>query len=283
LRIGIANINAYKYSYPEVILDAASRAENAGLESIWTIEHIALPDPRVDPSPMDPTSRILDPLVTLAFLAARTQTVRLCTGILILPLRNPVILARQIASLDVLSKGRVTLGVGVGYVEPEFDAVGVLFGERGRRADEYISAMRALWHGERPAIRGEFVSFANVQSYPHPVQTPSIPIIVGGSSMAAYERAMRVANGWYGYGLTTDEAKTRIAGLARAAELVNRPEGLGPLTITVTPSGQISSRELATFAELGVDRLNLLLPEEPTARDLDHFFTAAEALVRASA
>src|SRR5215470_2006882 len=128
----------------------ADAAEAAGAESIWVSEHVVLMDPRQPPSPMDPTDPILDPVTTLAFLAGRTRSVRLGTGVVVLPLRNPVVLAKELATVDVLSGGRLIFGVGVGYLEREFGAVGVPFGDRGARTEEYLAAILALWTHEHP-------------------------------------------------------------------------------------------------------------------------------------
>src|SRR5699024_3059531 len=123
-------------------------AEAAGFESLWAGEHVVLPDPQLPPSPMAPQDPALDPLLALAWAAAATSTIRLATGIVILPQRNPVVLAKQIATLDVLSGGRFTFGVGVGYLEPEFRAVGAHFADRGAVTDEFLSAMASLWYDE---------------------------------------------------------------------------------------------------------------------------------------
>src|SRR6266540_1260155 len=135
-------------------------AEDLGYDSLWVGEHVVVPDPRVPPSPMEPDEPILDGLVALAYLAARTERIRLATGIVILPQRNPLVLAKQLASLDVLSGGRLIFGLGVGYLEPEMRALGVPMDGRGARSDEYLAAMRSLWDGAAPAFRGRYVEFS---------------------------------------------------------------------------------------------------------------------------
>src|SRR5256714_1422528 len=164
-------------------------------------EHIVLPDPQVPPSPMAPGDPALDSVLALTWAAAHTTTIRLATGIVILPQRNPVVLAKEVATLDVLSGGRVMLGVGAGYLEPEFRAVGANFAERGAVTDEYLDAMRALWYDEHPEYHGRFTGFGGVDAYPRPVQQP-VPLIVGGHRGPAYRRAVARAHGWYGYWLT---------------------------------------------------------------------------------
>src|SRR5215468_3301858 len=130
---------------------------------------------------MAPTDAILDPAIALTYAAAVTTRVRLGTGIIILPQRNPLVLAKELASLDVLSGGRLIFGIGVGYLEPEFRALGAPFANRGAVTDEYLAAMRAIWSEPRPAYQGRFVSFANVQAHPHPVQRPHPPVVVGAA------------------------------------------------------------------------------------------------------
>src|SRR6185503_21086906 len=147
---------------PDRLASTAQAAEAAGFESVWAGEHVALPDPQVPPSPMAPQDPALDPLLALAWAAAATSKLRLATGIVILPQRNPVVLAKQVASLDVLSGGRITLGVGVGYLEPEFRAIGADFEHRGAVTDEFLDAMHHLWYDEHPVFHGRFADFAGI-------------------------------------------------------------------------------------------------------------------------
>src|SRR5262249_47099001 len=195
---GLSWSKAYACSRPATSVRIARLAEAAGFESLWAGEHVVLPDPRVPPSPMDPDGPILDPLVALSFLAGQTG-LRLGTGIVILPQRNPLVLAKQVASLDALCGGRLILGIGAGYLEPEMTAIGVPLAERGRRTDEYLAAMRSIWYDERPAYEGRFVSFAGVQAYPRPART--VPIVVGGHTPAAHRRAVEQGHGWDGVAL----------------------------------------------------------------------------------
>jgi len=174
------------------------------------------------------------------------------------------VLAKEVASLDVLSGGRVTLGVGAGYLEPEFRAIGANYAERGAVTDEYIDAMRALWHDPQPAYHGRFVDFAGVNAYPRPVQR-RLPLVIGGHTPAAYRRAVARGDGWYGYALTPERAAECAAGLKAAAARVQRPAELGELEISVTPRGEVT-RELAErFAEAGVQRLVVLIRPEDDA------------------
>ena len=263
MKLGLFGLNMGMSTVPEELVATAQAAEAAGFESLWTGEHIVLPDPQAPPSPMAPQDPALDPLLALAWAAAHTSVVRLATGIVILPQRNPVVLAKEVASLDVLSRGRFTLGVGVGYLEPEFRAIGADFQNRGAVTDEYLDAMEHLWYDEHPAFHGRFADFSGVDAYPRPVQRP-IPIVIGGHTKRAYRRAVARGQGWYGFALKPDGAAECIAGLRAAAVEVERPADLGPLEITVTPRGRLTADVASAFAELGVDRL---VPFPPPTRD----------------
>src|SRR4051812_49049806 len=184
---------------PDALAATAAAAEAAGFESVWAGEHVILPDPQAPPSPMAPQDPALDPLLALTWAAASTQSIRLATGIVILPQRNPVVLAKQVASLDVLSNGRLMLGVGVGYLEPEFRAIGANYEQRGAVTDEYLQAMHHLWYDEHPEFHGRFADFAGVDAYPRPVQRP-IPLLIGGHSRPAFRRAVARGRGRCGVG-----------------------------------------------------------------------------------
>src|SRR5438093_7197292 len=159
MKFGLFAVNMGPCVDPQVAARVAQAAEAAGFDSLWAGEHIVLPDPQAPPSPLPPQAAMLDPTVALAFLAAHTKTVRLGTGIIILPQRNPMVLAKELASLDVLSAGRLIFGLGIGYLRPEFDALGVSFDDKGARAMEYLGAMRAVWTDDKPAFDGRFVAF----------------------------------------------------------------------------------------------------------------------------
>ncbi|HTK16205.1 MAG TPA: LLM class F420-dependent oxidoreductase [Acidimicrobiia bacterium] len=263
MKLGLFGVNMGPASGADVLAETARTAEAVGFESLWAGEHVVLPDPQVPPSPMAPQDPALDPLLALTWAAACTSTIRLATGIVILPQRNPVVLAKQVASLDVLSEGRVTLGVGVGYLEPEFRAIGADFENRGAVTDEYLDAMDRLWFDEHPEFHGRFADFAGIDAYPRPVQRP-IPIVIGGHSQHAFRRAVARARGWYGFALTPEVAAVSIAGLRAAASDTSRPDALGALELTVTPRGRLTKETAAAFADLGVERL---VPFPPPTRD----------------
>lgn len=256
VELGVHGLNAKATLGPAETRRLARRAEALGYSSWWVGEHVVLPSPRTPDSPMAPEDPILDPLVHLGYVAAVTETIELATGIVILPQRNPLVLAKQVASLDVLSGGRVLLGVGSGFLEPEMTAVGVKMSERGSRTDEYLDAMTALWTHEAPAYHGRHVAFDHVDAHPRPVRPGGPRIIVGGRSPAAYRRAVARGHGWFGNG-TADDLVAGLDGLRRAAAEVERPSRLGRLEITfmqldpVTVDADAARR----YADLGVDRL----------------------------
>lgn len=233
----------------------APLAEELGYDSLWMGEHVVVPDPRRPPSPMEPDEPIHDPLVALAFAAARTTRIRLATGIVILPQRNPVVLAKELASLDSLSGGRLIFGMGVGYLEPEMTAVGVPMERRGARADEYLAAMRALWEQERPSFEGEFVRFSAVNAHPRPVQHP-LPVVIAGHSTAAHRRAARSGDGWYGFLLDLHQTAEQVEGLRR--ELARAGRDISELELSVSPRGRIDADGIDAYGRLGIDRLVLV-------------------------
>jgi probable F420-dependent oxidoreductase len=272
LRFGLFSINAYACTTPEAVMRVARAAEAAGFESLWGGEHVVLPDPQAPPSPMAPTDSILDPIVALAYGAAVTTKVRLGTGIIILPQRNPLVLAKQLASLDALSGGRLIAGLGVGYLEAEFRALGAPFEDRGRVTDEYLAAMRAIWGETTLAFRGRFVSFSDVQAHPRPVQRP-LPIVIGGRTPPAFRRAVQQGQGWYGFALDPAGTQRALDGLRAAAQSRPRPASLGPLEISITPGRGVSVNAAAceAYAALGVHRLILMPPAKLDVADLERY------------
>jgi probable F420-dependent oxidoreductase len=247
MRFGLYGLHRDRNVEPDVLARRARLAEEAGIESLWVGDHIALPSGEGNPPR-------LEALVALTYLAAVTIRVRLGVGLIVLPQRQPVLLAKQISSLDVLSGGRLTVAVGAGYVEPELHAMGVSLAERGARTDEYLAAMRALWDAA-PSFAGRFVSYSGVVQYPAPFQRPHPPIVVGGHSAAAYRRAARQGSGWYGWGLDVEQTGHALRALAETARREERPASLGELEITMTPSGIPDLDTVRRYADLGVHRL----------------------------
>jgi probable F420-dependent oxidoreductase len=268
--IGLFAINSYACAEPEAGARIAALAERLGYDSLWAGEHVVVPSPRVAPSPMEPDERILDPLVALAHTAARTERIKLGTGVIILPQRNPLVLAKQVASLDVLSGGRLIVGIGVAYLEPEMRAIGVPMEGRGARADEYLAAMRSLWEDEAPSFSGRYVDFEGVDAHPRPAQRP-LPVVVGGHTRAAHRRAARSADGWYGF-MQGLRATAEQRELMRAA--IEETGRARPLHVSVTPSRRLDEETVGAYAELGVDRLIVAPPVGLTLEELAEFVEA---------
>ena len=204
MKVGIAFANILNFGTPEGSIQFAQAAEKAGVDSLWTVEHVIYPSNYDSEYPYDtsgkmmmaPDTDLTDPLIWLTWLAANTSSIRLGTGILILPERNPLVLAKELGTLDSLSGGRVELGIGVGWLKEEFDALGIPWERRGARTDEYVAVMQKLWSGNEVSFDGEFVSFENISSNPKPVHG-SVPITIGGHSDAAARRAGRIGNGFF--------------------------------------------------------------------------------------
>ena len=258
MKFGLAFANTGPFSDGAGAATMARAAEAAGFESLWTVEHVVVPSGYESSYPYDPSGKmpggeefaIPDPLVWLGFVAGATSSIRLATGILILPQRNPVVLAKEVATLYHLSGGRVELGIGVGWLEEEFDAIGVPFAERGKRTDDHIAAMRALWTEDKATHHSPFTNFDDCISLPHPAQG-SIPIHVGGHTDVAARRAGRLGDGFF-------PGKGEPEELARLFEVVRRTaeeHGRDPATIELTTGAAgMGADAVAQLAELGVDR-----------------------------
>ncbi len=213
------------------IIDAVARgAETLGIATLWAGEHVVMVDEPESRYPYAPDGRIavpadadwLDPLIALSFAAAATHTVRLATGVLLLAEHHPVQVAKQAASVDVLSGGRLSLGVGVGWSAEEFAALGVPFAGRGRRLDEYVAVLRTLWSDDVASFSGEHVTFDRIRVNPKPAHGRRIPIVIGGNGDAALRRAARSGDGWYGFYLGADETVERLATLRRLCQEAGR-------------------------------------------------------------
>jgi probable F420-dependent oxidoreductase len=258
MKFGLFGINSGLCAFPKCAAAVARAAEDAGFESVWTGEHVILPDPQAPPSPVAADYPMLDPAVSLAFIAAHTTKLRLGTGIIILPQRNPVVLAKELASTDVLSNGRLIFGIGVGYLKPEFDAIGAPFDHKGARSEEWLAAMIALWSMPKPEFAGKWIKFKGVNAMPRPVQKPHPEIVFGGHTKEAFSRAARLAKGWYGFAQHLDGTAKCVEGLKSACKAAGRR--FEELEISITPSPRVKvDRDTARrYAELGVSRLILL-------------------------
>ena len=244
-------------SSPDQVAAYARAAEDTGFESIWVFEHAVIPAGYTSRYPYNPEGRVgiedddlPDPLGLLAFLAGVTNTLVLGTGVLILPQRSPVVCAKECATVDRLSRGRLRLGVGVGWLREEAEAVGTSFDDRGPRTDEYIEAMRVLWRDPEPTYHGAFTHFDRAKCNPKPAQEGGVPILVGGHSGAAARRAGRLGDGYFPIGLHQDDFSARVEEMRGAA----RGAGRDPDAIELTYSGGTKPERVAQYADLGVSR-----------------------------
>ena len=267
MKLGLFGIGSGICAAPDVSRRIARRAEALGFDSLWTGEHVVLPAPRQPPSPAAPDFAMLHPSVVLAYLAGVTERIRLGTGIALIAQRNPLVLAKEMASLDVVCGGRLLLGIGAGYLHQEFAALGIPFHERGARTDECVAVMRTLWNDAEPSFSGRFHRFDRIQAMPRPVQAGGPPIVVGGASDAALKRAAAHAQGWYGFALNVEQTAEVLVRLRRC--------GGEQLEISVTPAVRLDAETVARYAEIGVHRLIALLPQDE-ARALDAMAKMAE-------
>ena len=279
MKIGYFGFNNGPLATAENTLQLLSWLEEAGFESAWTGEHVVAIDPQEPPSPIPARFPMLDTVAALSFAAAATSKLKLGSGIILLAQRNPVVLAKSLSSIDVLSNGRLLFGVGVGYVEREFEVIGVPFAERGARVDEHIDAIRTLWTQNPPDFDGRFTRIHGVQQQPGPIQTPHPPVIIGGMSPAAYRRAIQRGDGWYGFAQAEEDTAASIEGLKAAS---GDTGAFDRLDISVTPRGAMDAERLRRFEDLGVHRLNVMPGAAGGSMDELHRFIddTANTLIR---
>jgi probable F420-dependent oxidoreductase len=238
--------------------------EERGFESVWVAEHVVLFDDYASQYPYSPDGRfpgggdtgLLEPLTALTYLAAVTDRVRLGTGICLVPQRNPVYTAKQVADVDALSGGRVDFGIGIGWLKEEFDALNVPFAQRGQRTDEYLQVMKSLWTEEISSFDGDLYQLPPCRLYPKPVQTPHPPIHVGGESNAAMRRAARFGQGWFSFNRLPDDLPAPLASLDKELSDVGRSRSDSDFMISVCPYfNAINPEAIEAYAAAGVDRL----------------------------
>jgi probable F420-dependent oxidoreductase len=272
MRVGLHALGIGTAARPEVIRAVATTAEAAGFSTLWAGEHVVLVDHPTSRYPYSADGRIavpaeadwLDPLLALSFAAAATTSIGLATGILLLPEHNPVVAAKQAATLDVLSAGRLTLGVGIGWSAEEFAALGVPFARRAQRTAEYVAAMRTLWANDVASFAGEFTGFNAIRVNPKPVRNSRIPIVLGGNSDASLARVAAFADGWYGFNLPASAVAERVATLTGQCKLHDRD----PRDLTVAVALRDGTPDdLPALAEIGVTELVLVAspPPDPTS------------------
>ena len=283
MKIGITCGGIGPYASAAFLRQSVQAAERAGFAHYWLPEHVVqfaaypesnypysdgsgqdLPE-QPDDAPLkwdddtysmsDPRNDLVDPLVALSWMAALTGTIELGTNILVLPQRNPVVLAKALATLDSLSGGRVLLGVGVGWAKEEMDAIGVDFRSRGKRTDEGIAVLRALWGQDHATYEGAFHRFAGACSFPKPLRPGGVPVLIGGESEAALRRVARLGDGWLPYNLPVDAAAGVIA---RLKDMV-RAEGRDPERLRIIKIVYSNARrdDLQRYRDAGVTEFNL--------------------------
>jgi len=279
MKFGLMYANAGPFAFPEMLTHLAQTAERVGVESIWTVEHVVIPVGYQSTYPYSPSGKmpapdqvpIPDPLVALAYAAAVTKTLRLATGIVILPQRHPLYVAKEVATLDVLSHGRVIFGIGVGWLAEEFQALGIPFDERAARTAESVRAIRSLWKDEAEPFHGKFYRWEKLESHPKPVQKPGVPIVVGGHTELAARRAARYGDGFFP-GVAEEEKLVWLLGVMRDE---CRKLGRDPATIEITSGRAAPDADgVKRLQDLGVSRF--MVP--PPAFDPDGITQGLERL-----
>jgi len=263
VKIGLIGAGVGPAAEPEVIALMAQVAEQCGFHSLWAPEHVILVDQYASKYPYSTDGRfalptqmdLLDPFSALTFAAAHSKRIRLGTGICLLPEHNPVVLAKVIAGLDKLSKGRFDFGVGIGWLAEEFAAVGVPWERRADRTREYLQAMKLLWTEDQPEFAGEFCRFPKVRMHPKPVQTPHPPIIFGGESNPALKRVGEVGDGWFGFNTSPEEAQVRIGRIKQYAQAADR--SAVKLSFAVSPGMgmEVEVDALKRYRDAGADQV----------------------------
>jgi len=260
MKIGLIPLNLGVKTVEEMV-GLAQYIESIGFESAWTFEHVMVPLDYQSKYPYSKdgkmgggsTNSFIDPLIALAAIAASTTTLRLGTGVNIVSQANPLLLAKQAASLDVVSNGRFMLGAGIGWLQEEFDAMGVPFERRGARFDDYMQALRKVWSGDVVEHQSEFINWSGFHSYPLPVQRPGVPIIMGGSKGKIYERIAKYGDGWFA---PTNNA----AGLAPMLEplkaaCADEGRDYGSIELTSMWDTQDGLDGIKAFEDIGVSRV----------------------------
>lgn len=271
MRLGLHALGIGSGADRTVIDAVAAAADGHGFATLWAGEHVVMVDDSASRYPYSDSGVIavpaeadwLDPLIALSFAAAASSRIRLATGVLLLPEHNPVIVAKQAASLDRLSGGRLTLGIGIGWSREEFEALGVPFERRAARTAEYVAAMRTLWREDVASFDGQFVGFDPIRVNPKPVARQGLPVVVGGNSNAALGRVAAWGDGWYGFNLEgVDEVRDRIGRLKKLCAQAGRDRaGLRLAVALAAPRVE----DVGALAELGVDELVLVEAPPDTA------------------
>jgi probable F420-dependent oxidoreductase len=261
MKVGLIPVNIGVTSV-EPMLALAEKAEQVGIESLWTFEHVVVPVDYKSKYPYSPDGKMgvtpdtnfVDPLVALAAIAARTKRVRLGTGVNILSQTNPLYLAKQAASLDFVSKGRLMLGLGIGWLREEFDALGVPFERRGERFDDYVVALRKAWSGDVVEHKSDFVKWSGFKTFPIPVQRPGVPIVIGGSKGKAFQRIAKLGDGWYAPTSNIAQLEPMLKELRAECAKIGRDPKTVEISCMWIPAVE-GIDTVKRYAELGVSRL----------------------------
>ncbi len=253
---------------PEPLVQVAQEAEVLGFESLWIPEHLAVPVQMDSPYPYSadgqfpggPNAGLHDPFVALAFVAAHTEHIKLGTGVFVLPLRNPLAVAKAVVSVDVLSKGRLLFGIGIGWLKEEFEAVGMSFTNRVSRTREWVAMLKTLWAEETPYFQGRYHSFPPIGFHPKPVQQPHPPLLCGGESEPALRRAAELGDGWIGVRHSPDSVKPLLEQLQQYTEEANRNFAQLDITVGLDAGVQPDLDTIKRFEDAGVHRLVVFAP-----------------------
>jgi probable F420-dependent oxidoreductase len=263
MKFGLMFVNSGPFSNHELLAHLAQTAEQCGFESLWTVEHVVIPKDYQSPYPYSKSGKIPggedvsipDPLLPLSFAAALTKTIRLVTGVIILPQRHPLYLAKEIATLDLLSGGRVIVGIGSGWLKEEFDALGLDFRTRGVRTDEAIQAVRTCWRDELSSFHGKHFNFGPVRSYPKPVRN-NVPIHIGGHSPAAARRAGRLGDGFF----PALGEIPRLQELFTTMQTAAQDAGRNPSQIELSCMARAAADSVKPLADIGISRVVVAPP-----------------------
>ncbi|MGE4607277.1 MAG: LLM class F420-dependent oxidoreductase [Myxococcota bacterium] len=266
MKVGLIPVNMGVDNVGQMIA-IAQKAESVGIESLWTFEHVIVPVEYESKYPYNPSGKMgappetnmIDPLIALTAIAANTSTVRLATGVNILPQTNPLYLAKQAASLDFVSGGRFMLGIGIGWLREEFDALGVSFERRGARFDDYIEAMKKIWAGDVVEHKSDFLNWSGFKSYPVPIQKPGVPCIIGGSKGKVFDRIAKHGDGWYAPAQNADDLEGMLKQLDDACARAARDRStIEVSTMWIPPMEGIDV--VKRYEDLGVSRLVVPVP-----------------------
>jgi probable F420-dependent oxidoreductase len=278
MKLGITPLMRKGFANPQWARSFLRMAEAAGVESVWTVEHPIVAEnceklysySDDGTPPFHPDLEMCDPLEWLAFAAGVTDRLKLGTGVLLLPLHAPIILAKRVATLDALSGGRVLLGVGIGWQKEEYAAARIPYEERGKRLDDGIAAVRALWNHSPASYHGPYYDFERVHSDPKPHQKGGVPILIGGSTDVAARRAGRLGDGFYPHAISPDDFALRIETMRTAAKEAGRDPDAIELTVSPSAWKFGATRDfhvVKAYADLGVTRI-LMLADEAMSTDV---------------